>query len=78
MLKKGGVPAPKKQEEKYDPEDLKAGIHSEKEEHPWMKPDMVKKLVMDHLSIDEDYYDHEEDESAGEEKAEHQPGGSEE
>ena len=70
-----GVP---QKEAKYDPEAIKAGIHSESEEHPWMSPKDVKKLVMDHLDMNEDYYEEEEEESPEEEVAEHKEGGSEE
>jgi hypothetical protein len=74
-MMKGGVP-PK--EEKYDEDDMKAGIHEESEEHPWLSPKDVKRLVMDHLAMDEEYYSHEEEESPEEESAEHKTGGSEE
>lgn len=50
MKKEGGVP-------KKDSDDLKRGIADESDEHPWLTVEQVRRLVQDHLDIDEDYYE---------------------
>lgn len=59
MNKKGGVPKPESDE--FDTEDVNRGLQEEAKEHPWMDPKMLRKLVTDHLKMDEDYYETEEE-----------------
>jgi hypothetical protein len=59
LMKKGGVPKPKS-----DQAGVNKGLQEESSEHPWLSPAQARRLVMDHLKIDPNYYgDEEEDES---------------
>lgn len=41
---------------------IKKGLAEERKEHKWMNKETVKKLVMDHLAIDPEYYGEDDDE----------------
>lgn len=53
-------------------------MEMERKEHPWMPDDMLHKIVMDHLSKDKNFYEHEEEESKADEDNEELMGRKEE
>lgn len=54
----------------YDPECLAAGIKDETKEHPWLSKSQVERLVKDHLDIDPEYYESEEEDEEDKEESE--------
>lgn len=44
-------------EEEMDPGAIKAGMKDEGKEHPTLDKKVIKQLVMDHLQMDDNYYE---------------------
>ena len=46
-------------DEELDPKEIDKGVAEESKEHPEFDKKIIKQLVMDHLKMDDDYYEKE-------------------
>jgi hypothetical protein len=56
------------EDEELDTDDIDKGMAEESKEHPMLSKVTIKQLVMDHLKIDEDYYEPKEEKEDKKEK----------
>lgn len=45
------------EEEEIDPKNIAVGMEDESKEHPTLDKKIIKQLVVDHLKMDDDYYE---------------------